>query len=253
MKKKILTACLVMLLVLASSVTALAETREGEKGWEVTFDGRKMHSNFSASKIDSQITNKKMESGDTIKFTVTLRNTFNGQADWYMKNQVLEALEDAGDLIGGAYDYLLTYTDKDNQSTILYSSDYFGGDGRYNGVGLHGATPSLDDYFYLDRMGDGDKGVINLTVKLEGESNGNNYQNTLARLQMDFATELTDGGTARRPVRTGDQSRILLFVILTLVSGLLILMTAVMRLRGERENAAAVGETRKRTVRRRQR
>ena len=229
MKKKILTACLAMLLVLASSVTALAETREGEKGWEVTFDGRKMHSNFSASKIDSQITNKKMESGDTIKFTVTLRNTFNGQADWYMKNQVLEALEDAGDLIGGAYDYLLTYTDKDNQSTILYSSDYFGGDGRYN------------------------KGVINLTVKLEGESNGNNYQNTLARLQMDFATELTDGGTARRPVRTGDQSRILLFVILTLVSGLLILMTAVMRLRGERENAAAVGETRKRTVRRRQR
>ena len=101
-------------------------------------------------------------------------------------------------------------------------------------------------------MGDGDKGVINLTVKLEGESNGNNYQNTLARLQMDFATELVDGGTARRPVRTGDQSRILLFVILTLVSGLLILMTAVMRLRGERENAA-VGETRKRTVRRRQR
>lgn len=252
MKKRIETLCLLLILVLAFSATAFAEDRQGEAGWQVTFDGRRMNSNFSTAKIDDQIGG--LQPGDSIELTITLKNDFSGQADWYMRNQVLEALEDAGNIAGGAYDYLLTYTDTAGEATTLYSSENFGGEGRYNGVGLHGAATSLDEYFYLDRMKGESTGVIKLKVRLEPETSVNKYQNTLARLQMDFATEVVDssGGTTRRPVRTGDQSRILLYIILSLAAGLVLLVTAILRLRGEREeltvsmNESCAGKTEKR-------
>lgn len=201
MKKRINMLSLLLILVLAFSQTAFAEDRQGESGWEVRFDGKRMNSNFSTAKIDDQIGG--LQPGDSIELTITLKSDFDGKADWYMRNQVLEALEDAGNITGGAYDYLLTYTDGAGELTTLYSSENFGGEGRYNGVGLHGATTTLDDYFYLDRMGRNDTGVIKLKVRLEPETSVNKYQNTLARLQMDFATEVVDDGSGSasgRPV-----------------------------------------------------
>ena len=177
-----------------------------------------------------------------------------------MQNEELEALEDAGDAEGGAYDYLLTYTDVTNTVTTLYSSGKFGGEGRYNGVGLHGATTTLDDFFYLDRMGEGDTGVVKLMVALDGETLVNNYQNTYAKLQLDFATELisTPSGspnrtredtvivrevpssTARRTgvVQTGDESPVMLYLALMLAAGLGLLVIVIFRLRREQEEAA---------------
>ena len=258
MKKRIFATCFAVLLALASPVTAFADNViKGEAGWRVTFDGRRMDSNFSTAKIDEQIGG--LQPGDSIELTIALNNNYNGQVDWYMKNQVLESLEDAGNAAGGAYDYLLTYTDKAGETTTLYSSEAFGGDGRINGVGLHGATTTLDDYFYLDRMGNNDSGTVKLIVKLEGETQGNDYQNTLARLQMAFATELVSGstnppGTGRNAVKTGDQTKILLYVVLTLAAGLVLLITAVVRLRRDREEAVVrVEETRGKTARRRRR
>ena len=256
MKKRINMLSLLLILVLAFSQTAFAEDRQGESGWEVRFDGKRMNSNFSTAKIDDQIGG--LQPGDSIELTITLKSDFDGKADWYMRNQVLEALEDAGNITGGAYDYLLTYTDGAGELTTLYSSENFGGEGRYNGVGLHGATTTLDDYFYLDRMGRDDTGVIKLKVRLEPETSVNKYQNTLARLQMDFATEVVDDGSGSasgRPVRTGDQSRILLYSLLTLAAGLVLLITAITRLRGEQEEASVMADApkRRRTGKRRMR
>ncbi len=252
MKKKLLMLCFAMLLVLASSMTVLAEDKQGEAGWEVVFDGKKMTSNFSNGKIDDQIAD--LQPGDSVEITITLRNTYDGQADWYIKNEVGKSLETASSATGAAYDYQLTYTNKAGETTTLFSSDYFGGSGRYSGEGLLAAARSLNNFVSLDRLGKGDTGVVKLKVRLEGETGVNAYQNTSARLDMQFATELVDAGTTRRPVRTGDQSRILLFVILTLVSGLLLLTVAVMRLRRDHEEALeTVGDTGSRTVRRRRR
>ena len=151
-KKSILASGLAAFLVLASSVTGFAEDRQGASGWKVEFDGKKLESNFSTANMDDEIYN--MQPGDSVELTISLKNSYDkGEVDWYMKNQVLQTLEDAGSMSGGAYDYLLTYKDKDGKSTTLYSSEKFGGEGRYNGVGLKGATTTLDDYFYLDRMG----------------------------------------------------------------------------------------------------
>lgn len=242
MKKRRLLFGLVAALIFASSLTAQAEDRKGASGWQVTFDGKKMKSNFNSSKINDEII--ALQPGDSVELTIKLKNDYKSEVDWYMKNEVLETLEDAGEAAGGAYDYLLTYTDKDKKTTTLYSSEKFGGDGRINGVGLRGATKTLDNYFYLDRMKKSDTGVVKLKVALDGETLVNDYQNTIARLQMDFATELAGNGTGngsngsgnrREVIKTGDQTQMMLFALLTLGAGLAFLLAVLMRLRRDPE------------------
>ena len=248
MKKRWIALSLAGVLALVSSVTTLAEDRKGASGWQVSFDGSKITNNFSKSDMDDEI--YAMEPGDSVELTISLKNSFNGQADWYMRNQVLETLEKSAEIAGGAYDYLLTYKDASGATTTLYSSEKFGGEGRYNGVGLKGATTTLDEYFYLDRLGKEDTGVVKLKVALDGETLGNSYQRTLAVLQMDFATELVKSGTStqtpgrnREIIKTGDQSQIMLYILLALGSGLLLLMLAFLRMRREKEEPVWETET----------
>lgn len=241
MKKRFLALSLIMLLVLASSMTVFAEDRKGASGWQVTFDGQKLNTTFTNGNVNDEMGN--LQPGDSVEMTISLKNNYNGQVDWYMTNQVLQSLEDAGNAAGGAYGYLLTYTDSTGQTDTLYESEKFGGEGRINGVGLHGATTTLDDYFYLERMSNGGTGTVKLKVTLDGETQGNTYQNTLASLQMNFATEIVSGssqtpGNARQSVKTGDQTKIMLYVLLTLGAGLVLLLLAILRLRREREDEA---------------
>ncbi len=255
MKKRILTFAVTLTFVLAFSVTAFAEERQGAEGWQVIFDGKNMNSNFSAANMDDEIYN--MQPGDSVELTIALKSNFNGKTDWYMRNQVLESLEDAGKAEGGAYDYLLTYTDTAGETTTLYSSEYFGGEGRYNGVGLHGATKTLDEFFYLDRLGNGEAGTVKLKVRLDGETQGNDYQNTLADLQMNFAVEMNPDAVREREetsgrteeerirdrasargtsvVRTGDESNLTPFVIASSVSGVLLLLLSMYGVVGKKE------------------
>lgn len=248
MKKRWIALSLAGVLALVSSVTTLAEDRKGASGWQVSFDGSKITNNFSKSDMDDEI--YAMEPGDSVELTISLKNSFNGQADWYMRNQMLETLEKSAEIAGGAYDYLLTYKDASGATTTLYSSEKFGGEGRYNGVGLKGATTTLDEYFYLDRLGKEDTGVVKLKVALDGETLVNSYQSTLAVLQMDFATELVKSGTStqipgrnREIIKTGDQSQIMLYILLALGSGLLLLMLAFLRMRREKEEPVWETET----------
>ena len=241
----------VFILILASSVSVLAEDRQGASGWQVTFDSKKLESNFTSADMSEEA--GKMEPGDSVEFTVTIKNTFDGQADWYMKNEVLQSLEDAGNAAGGAYDYLLTYTDTSGQTTTLYSSEKFGGEGKINGVGLHGATQSLQNYFYLDRIGKNESGVVKLKVALDGETLVNTYQNTMAKLQMDFATELVSSSgdtppgdstglrTDRTAVKTGDDTEITRYLIMMFASGLILLIGGIILLRRHQEEETEGG------------
>ncbi len=264
------TGNFVLLAVLALALTfpaiVKAEDRQGSSGWQVSFNGENIESNFTSANIGDEV--NAMQPGDSVEFTITLKNGYDGQTDWYMENKVLETLEDAGDASGGAYYYLLTYTDTAGETTTLYSSEKFGGDGRIGGVGLHGATTSLDDYFYLDRMGNGDTGAVKLKVALDGETLVNNYQNTAARLQMDFAVELVQSdrqtvgepgdsgnpgdsdssGSRGRPVKTGDETRIMLYIWIMFISGFVCLLIGVgmARRRQEEEAAVKAADTKKR-------
>ena len=254
MKRKLRGVSLIaaLLLLLGSSMTAFAEDRQGASGWEVAFNGKRMDSNFTSASIANDVND--LLPGDSVELTITLNNDFEGKADWYMKNEVLDALEDAGGATGGAYDYLLTYTDAAGETTTLYSSEKFGGDGRINGVGLHGATNTLEDYFYLDRMEGKASGTVKLKVALDGETLVNNYQNTFARLQMDFATELVQSdsttpgtpGKAGRTIKTGDEARITMYLVLMFVGGTGLLAAGLLMLkkRQREEEPAEMGRRR---------
>lgn len=256
MKKKWLASVLALLLAV-TPITAYAEDFSGGDGWKVSFDGKKMTSTFKNTDIDDKI--YEMEPGDTVDFHIQLKNEYKQTTDWYMTNKVLKSLEDAQTVAeGGAYSYILTYIKQDGTKETLYSSEEVGGETKNaSGEGLQQATNSLKDYFYLDRLKSGQSGEITLKVKLEGETQGNTYQDTLAKLQMNFAVELVDDSTtpgtpdnptktppkkspSRTTVKTGDNSRVLLYSVIALIAGLVCAGAVVYNVRQNREDAEEV-------------
>ena len=93
----------------------------------------------------------------------------------------------------------------------------------------------------MDRLESGKTGTVSLRVKVEGETQNNDYQKTLARLKMTFAVEKVSGPVIEHQpgsvhtetkfitnrVKTGDTSRILLYAGLGLGSGLLLLVVGI--------------------------
>lgn len=221
-------------LLLASGVLALTPVSAmeftGSDDWSVSFDGSKMNSNFKSSSISESVS--KMQPGDTAYFEVSLSNQYSESTDWYMSNEVLQTLEDTQTVAeGGAYSYTLTYIDPDGKSTLLYSNDTDTIGGSENGgeyiidgyEGLEQATTSLKDYFYLDSLGSKKGGKVTLKVRLEGETQGNDYQDTAAKLQLNFAVELTTGKSRKIHKEipdTSDPSNILMYSLIALVAGI---------------------------------
>ncbi len=204
-----------VLLLLFSPVTIHAESFSGGDDWNVYFDGKNMTSTFKNTDID-------LEPGDSVDFHLSLKNQYHETTDWYMTNAVLQSLEDTQSVAeGGAYSYILTYISSDGTENVIYSSDEVGGETKNeSGEGLHQATNSLKDYFYLDRLDANQSGEITLHVALEGETQGNTYQDTLAKLQMNFAVELVTSNGNRKVADTSDNSQVLLYSVITLVAGL---------------------------------
>ena len=240
MKKKILCLVMTLLMVVGASMTAHAEDFIGSDDWTVSFTGEKMESNFSATDMDESILN--IQPGDSIRVQVNISNDSTRTTDWYMTNAVLKSLEDAGSPAkGGAYTYKLSYVAVDGTETVLFDSDAVGGENTDENVseGLHQATESLEDYFYLDTLKTGEKGIVYLYVQLEGETQGNAYQDTLAELAMNFAVELVEDGTIIQTVKTGDAAPIMLFSLLALLSGVVVMIIAMKQMKDRRNQKGA--------------
>lgn len=267
MKKRILSLVLTFAMLSAVPMSVSAETLTGSAGWTVSFDGSGMESNFSSSDLDEVIYD--MQPGDTAAFQVALANESGKDTDWYMSNEIVVSMEDSTEASGGAYEYLLTYTDADGEETTIFSSEMVGGEDTTNGEGLHKVSDGLGEMFYLSRLADGASGTVNLEVKLDGETIGNSYQNKLAELEIQFAaeeaaeettTETTSGTTdseessaAREPgedattIKTGDNTDVMLYASLTaLAAGLVLLLLALRRVRRRQEEQAVMAERRTR-------
>lgn len=256
MKKRILSLVLTFAMLSAVPMSVSAETLNGSDDWAVSFNGSKMESNFKSADLDEVIYD--MQPGDTAEFQVALTNKHSKDTDWYMSNEILQSLEEStSSAEGGAYGYLLTYTSADGTVTELYNSDAVGGEDTSAGEGLHQATNSLEDYFYLDRLASGKSGYVNLSVTLEGETLGNDYQNTLARLQMTFAAEEAPEGettmvtgetkhiTKIATVKTGDESNLMLYISLAaLAAGLIVLILVLRKFRKDQDEQAVQAEGR---------
>lgn len=234
-------------MTVGTGTTVYAEDFTSQGDWSVTFDGEGMESNFSSQEMADEIYG--ILPGDSIELRVAVRNDSQKDTDWYMSNEVIKSLEEGSTAKGGAYGYHLRYVDPSGEETVLFDSDAIGGD---NGEeDLQEVTGSLEDYFYMDRLGSGQGGTVYLTVALDGETQGNDYQNTLAQLQMNFATEIAQADTVQgedkvinrtvkeadktiyrtQRVKTGDESRTLLYSAVALVSGLVLLGLGVMALK----------------------
>lgn len=264
-RKMLLPAALVFVLTMALAVTAMAELVPALKDYHVSYKGgNSLTSDFKKADIYNEASN--LQPGDHTEIVMNLSNDYDQAVDWYMTNKVLQTLEetraDQEGLAGGAYTYRLVY--KSNKAGVeprtLFDSDMVGGENiSAAGEGLHEATNALEDWLYLDSYSKGDGGVLTLTVALDGETQGNDYQDTLAELQMNFAVELREpeGGqnnppkentttttrrtsssssstTTNRVVRTGDYTSMLPYLIAAGVSGLVLLILAIYSLRERR-------------------
>lgn len=223
-----------------ADVPAVTEDIRGREDWLVDFNGRALNSNFKSGEISDIAAN--VQPGDSIELKVQVKNSDSGKTDWYMSNEVIRTLEDSNEqAFGGIYEYRLTYADGSGTEKVLYDRTIGGNDEvSPGGKGLHRVSESLKDYFYLDRLSEGRSGTVRLRIKVDGETLGNAYQETLAKLQLKFAVEkvsLDGPGTGdniiKQSVETGDASRVLLFGGLALVSGVVLL---ILGLRAVKEN-----------------
>ena len=222
MRKKV--SFLISVWMLSMTMGVHAEEFSGGADWKVTFDGKQMESNFKSEEINDVI--QQLQPGDTAKFYMSLKNNNKETTSWYMANDVLQSLEDSQTLAeGGAYAYVLTYVKPDGSSNQLYNSKAIGGEVvNEAGKGLHQATHALKDFFFLDELEPNAQGTVLLSVTLEGETQGNQYQDTLAKLQMNFAVEPVNASgktttVLHKLVKTGDKTSVFVFSVAALIAG----------------------------------
>ena len=246
MKKKILVVSIVLCLILSFNISAFAAE---DTNYEAVFTAKeKMQDNFDASDIENMFAG--LQPGDERTFEVTLRNDHKDSTDWYMENKVIQTLEEqvaaAKNFGGAAYTYKLTY-----DGNVIYDSTRVGGEdnaGDYNQEGLYGATENLEEWFYLDTLKNGETGKVAFTVGLDGETQANAYQDTLAQVALRFAVELNETPTtpstpptpSNNIVKTGDETQLSPMIIMAAVSGLVLLLLAIYGMKIRRDQKKEV-------------
>ena len=239
MKKRLFSFLLIGVILVGFIPSALADVKDGY----VTFNAnaKMVEENFDVDQIFDGL-----EPGDVRSYNVHLTNSYPATTRWYMSNEVLKTLEENG-INGGSYKYILTYTNPSGKPTILYPKteeeqhdlkideieknekpvgNNAGDDGR---VGLKEATEDLEKFFLLDTLNKNEKGYVTLTVRLEGETQDNTYQNTVGRIKMNFAAEIVPASSENRTVRavkTGDENNLVPYYIGMIIAGLLFLYLA---------------------------
>ena len=229
MKKRIFSLLLVIGLIASLSITAFAENFDGS----VEFDGEKMTSDFTSADMSKAAAD--ILPGGSMTYTIKISNADSVDVDFWMSNEIISSFEDNSVANGGAYAYSLTYTASDGSETSIYNSETVGGekDDASDPEGLHDVTDALAELFYLETLAPEASGTVTLTVSLDGETQGNSYQDTLAELQLVFAAEETAANpdTPRKTVKTGDETNFVPYLIAAGASGLILLGFAVLSLK----------------------
>ena len=227
--KKTVACALAMLLLLICGSAAYAESHLS-KGWLVEFTGNEMLTNYTSADFAKVF--GAIEPGDTIQAIIQLKNSYPDKATWYMHNEAIRSLEDSRNSAeGGLYTYKLTYTNAAGKVTTLYDSSVVGGENQSiyttDPEGLNQISDKLRDYFYLDEFGANQQGAVCFYVTLEGETQGNGYQNTLAGIEAQFAVEPLKGPTttsssvvpySSRP-RTADDAALKVYAAAMIAAG----------------------------------
>jgi hypothetical protein len=215
------------------------------------YTGSKIVSSFSSAQIAKAVEN--LQPGDDVTFTVTYENRSKDDTDWYMENTVVRTLENTDksrknayvsgtdNAENGGYTYELVQYSSSGAKKVLFSNSRVGGDNgtvaKLNGksgnmTGLEPATNALDEWFYIDTVASHESGKVVLHVAFDGETEVNDYMDTSGELNMRFAVEIPEKG--KKPVKTGDQSNLLMWTAICLSGGILLFILAFVSRRRER-------------------
>lgn len=80
MKRKIMCLVMAAAMTVGMSTTVFAEDFQGERSWNVTFNGEGMESNFQSSEMTEEI--YRIQPGDTIELQVGVGNSSGSETDW---------------------------------------------------------------------------------------------------------------------------------------------------------------------------
>ena len=229
MKKHMMTVLLVLLMMVFPA------TVFADDAGSVTYDGKDLVSNFKTIDVSD------LQPGDSQEYTITVKNDGKEKTDWWLSNKVLKTLEENSEASGGAYTYELKYNDE-----VIYSNDTVGGEKATseNEYGLREATDAMKEFFHFTALNPGESGVVTLRVALDGESQGNVYQDATGEIELIFAVEPYVEGEPTPPTptpapKTGDDSNMLPYYIVAIGAGALLLLLGLGRMKKSRKEDGA--------------
>ena len=96
---------------------------------------------------------------------------------------------------------------EEREDDILDEDDIGGEEGE----GIQTSTGALNEFFFLDTIGAHQKGYVTLDFAIDGETQNNDYWNTLSQLELRFAVEKKTNGVTYIVPKTSDPMDIVLW------------------------------------------
>ena len=208
--KKWISLFLALLLVFSMTVSAFADHYNGTG--TATYNGSTIATDFPSGFAELA---PNFQPGDDLTIVITLKNNSDVSTAWYMSNEVIKPFEN-GLAINGVYNYTLKYN-----NNVIFSSDSIGGE---NSAGIQNATGQLKDFFFLGNIAARGSSQVTLEFGIDGETQNNDYWNTLSQLRMRFAVDKANGTYV--PPKTADTGDILVWggVMLACMVGIIVIL-----------------------------
>lgn len=223
-----------------------------------TFDGSK-EIKYNYSDTDNFGTAfEGMLPGEERTQEILLKNEYDRSVNFFMQQEVIKAFEDTVNANGAAYDISLNLV-KDGETTVIFGGSEEDGAGRVGGdsEGLANLNDAMDGWIYLTALEPDETASLQMTVKLDGESNTNAYQSASGTFDFQFRATYDDPETVYqkgeptyvkkevkgedvvtkivRTVKTGDNAPILLLSAAGAAAVLLIVILLVVRRKKNKE------------------
>ena len=206
-----------MTVVLMVGLTVTSSANTYKFNGKCQYNGSKITSNFSTEEFAAS--QDGMEPGDSLTYKVTYKNNSDKKTSWYMRNKVLETLEEnKSQAENGGYTYVLKNIGPNGTETTLFDNSQVGGETKKGKLeGLLQATNATGNFFFIQDLKPGESATTYLHVAMDGETEVNDYMDTHGELMVSYAVEDQDGKTDEQKdnnPRTGDPMSIWKFIAL---------------------------------------
>lgn len=252
-KKYHIAAVLLTAALLMIGMSAVCTAESYKFSGECGYNGSEIKSDFTSDEFAAS--QSELEPGDELSYTITYANNSKDETSWYMRNTVLETLEEAKEQAeNGGYTYVLKNIGPDGKETVLFDNSEVGGETKTEDLeGLKQATNATGNYFFIQKLKPGEEGTTSLYVALDGETEVNDYMDTHGALLVSYAVENNETNTeTEQPTpsvqpprssgggtpRTGDSMELMKFILL-MAGALIAAFLAIFSWRRDRRKQAA--------------